>query len=106
MKNSSSFEIEDDSSSILDYIPSPPIFLPRTDHNINLFLKSHINKFIDISLPKNGAYQDNKIKEENVFDSSNTSISENLFKFSSIAIDNKINGIIELEEPEIPTINY
>ena len=105
MKNSSSFEIEDDSSSILDYIPSPPIFLPRTDHNINLFLKSHINKFIDISLPKNGAYQDNKIKEENVFDSSNTSISENLFKLSPIAIDNKINGIIELEEPEIPTIN-
>ena len=105
MKNSCSFEIEDDSSSILDYIPYPPIFLPRTDHNINLFLKSHINKFIDISLPKNGAYQDNKIKEENVFDSSNTSISENLFKYSSIAIDNKINGIIELEEPEIPTIN-
>jgi hypothetical protein len=105
MKNSSSFEIEDDSSSILDYIPSPPIFLPRTDHNINLFLKSHINKFIDISLPKNGAYQDNKKKEENVFDSSNTSISENLFKLSQIAIDNKINGIIELEEPEIPTIN-
>ena len=105
MKNSSSFEIEDDSSSILDYIPSPPIFLPRTDHNINLFLKSHINKFIDISLPKNGSYQDNKKKEENVFDSSNTSISENLFKLSPIAIDNKINGIIELEEPEIPTIN-
>ena len=105
MKNSSSFEIEDDSSSILDYIPSPPIFLPRTDHNINLFLKSHINKFIDISLPKNGSYQDNKKKEENVFDSSNTSISENLFKLSPIAIDNKINGIIELEEHEIPTIN-
>ena len=105
MKNSSSFKIDDDSSSIIDFIPSPPIFLPRTDHNINLFLKNHINKFIDISLPKNEAFQDNKIKEENACDSSNTSISENLFKYSSKEIDNEIYSIIELEEPENTKIN-
>ena len=104
LEKSSSFEIEDDYSSIIDYIPSPPIFLPRTDHNINLFLKSQINTFIDISLPKNETYQENKIKEEDAFDASNTSILENIFKFSLNAIDNEINNIIELEEPESPKL--
>ena len=47
-----SFDIEDDSSSIIDFIVPPSIFIPKTDHNINLFLKSQINKFENISLPK------------------------------------------------------
>ena len=47
-----SFDIEDDSSSIIDFIVPPSIFIPKTEHNINLFLKSQINKFENISLPK------------------------------------------------------
>ena len=47
-----SFDIEDDSSSIIDFIVPPSIFIPKTDHNINFFLKSKINKIENISLPK------------------------------------------------------
>ena len=40
--NFDSFDIGDDSSSIIDFIVPPSIFIPKTDHNINLFLKSQI----------------------------------------------------------------
>jgi len=62
--NFDSFDIGDDSSSIIDFIVPPSIFIPRTDHNINLFLKSQINKFENISLPKYENEQKNRIKRE------------------------------------------
>ena len=104
-ENLNSFDIEDDSSSIFDYIPSPPIFIPSTEHNINLFLKNQINKFINISLPKYENFQENIIKEGDAFGDSGLHISENLFKYSPIVIDDEINNIIEHGEPESPKMN-
>ena len=104
-ENLNSFDIEDDSSSIIDYIPSPPIFIPSTEHNINLFLKNQINKFINISLPKYEILQESKIKEGDAFGDSSLPISENLFKYSPIVIDDEINNIIEHGEPENQKMN-
>ena len=104
-ENLNSFDIEDDSSSIIDYIPPPPIFLPSTEHNINLFLKNQINKFINISLPKYENFQESIIKEGDAFGDSGLHISENLFKYSPIVIDDEINNIIEHGEPENPKMN-
>ena len=104
-ENLNSFDIEDDSSSIIDYIPSPPIFIPSTEHNINLFLKNQINKFINISLPKYENFQESIIKEGDAFGDSGLHISENLFKYSPIVIDDEINNIIEHGEPENQKMN-
>ena len=104
-ENLNSFDIEDDSSSIFDYIPSPHIFIPSTEHNINLFLKNQINKFINISLPKYENFQESIIKEGDAFGDSGLHISENLFKYSPIVIDDEINNIIEHGEPENPKMN-
>ena len=103
--NFDSFDIGDDSSSIIDFIVPPSIFIPRTDHNINLFLKSQINKFENISLPKYENEQKNRIKRDDAFSAITKSVSEKLFKFSSNGIDNEINNLIELKEPELQKIN-
>ena len=104
-ENLNSFDIEDNSSSIFDYIPSPHIFIPSTEHNINQFLKNQINKFINISLPKYENFQESIIKEGDAFGDSGLHISENLFKYSPIVIDDEINNIIEHGEPENPKMN-
>ena len=104
-ENLNSFDFEDDSSSIIDYIPSPPIFIPSTEHNVNLFLKNQMNKFVNISLPKYDILQESKIKEGNSFGDSSLPIPENIFKFSPIVIDDKINNNIELGEQENTKMN-
>jgi len=95
-KNSILFENEYDSSSMID-IPSSHILLTITDHNINSFLKNQNNKFINIS-SKYENEEENALKLEEIFDRNNTYIFENLFKFSTIEIDDKVNNIINLEE--------
>ena len=93
-KNSVLFENEYDSSSMID-LPSSHILLPITDHNINSFLKNQNNKFISSKYENE---EENALKLEEIFDRNNAYIFENLFKFSTIEIDDKANNNINLEE--------
>ena len=102
-KNSILFENEYDSSSMMD-IPSSHILLPITDHNINSFLKNQNNKFINIS-SKYENEEENELKLEEIFDRNSAYIFENLFKFSTIEIDDKANNNINLEEPKEEKLN-
>ena len=97
-KNSILFENEYDSSSMID-IPSSHILLTITDHNINSFLKNQNNKFINIS-SKYENEEENALKLEEIFDRNNAYIFENLFKFSTIEIDDNANNNINLKEPK------
>jgi len=87
---------EDDFSYSNDDFPSQFFFIPKTDHNINLFLKSKINAYLNIPLPNLENRDHNKIKEEeDVLFFNNISLSENTFKSSAIEVKNEINnGII------------
>ena len=99
LKNTISLGDEDDDFSYLneDY-PSQFIFIPKTDHNINLFLKSKINAYLNIPLPNLENKDTNKIKEEeDVLFFNNISLSENTLKSSPIEIKDEINNVIILE---------
>ena len=96
-KNYVLFDNEDDSSYMIEF-PSSPSLLPITDHNINSFLKNQNNKFINISSSKYENEDENGIKLGDIFNRRNTYIFENLFKFSSVGIDDGINHNIDLEE--------
>jgi hypothetical protein len=96
IKNTISLEEDDDFSYLNEDFPSQFIFIPKTDHNINLFLKSKINAYLNIPLPNLENKDTNKIKEEeDVLFFNNISLSENTFKSSAIEVKNEINnGII------------
>ena len=96
LKNTISLEEDDDFSYLNEDFPSQFIFIPKTDHNINLFLKSKINAYLNIPLPNLQNKDTNKIKEEeDVLFFNNISLSENTFKSSAIEVKNEINnGII------------
>ena len=96
LKNTISLEEDDDFSYLNEDFPSQFIFIPKTDHNINLFLKSKINAYLNIPLPNLENKDTNKIKEEeDVLFFNNISLSENTFKSSAIEVKNEINnGII------------
>ena len=52
IKNTISLGDEEDGFFYLNEdFPSQYIFIPKTDHNINLFLKSKINAYLNIPLP-------------------------------------------------------
>ena len=96
LKNTISLEEDDDFSYLNEDFPSQFIFIPKTDHNINLFLKSKINAYLNIPLPNLENKDTNKIKEEeDVLFFNNISLSENTLKSSPIEIKDEINnGII------------
>ena len=98
LKNTISLGDEDDDFSYLneDY-PSQFILIPKTDHNINLFLKSKINAYLNIPLPNLENKVHNQIKEEeDVLFFNNISLSENTLKSSPIEIKDEINnGIVQ-----------
>ena len=97
IKNTISLEDDDDFSYLNEDFPSQFIFIPKTDHNINLFLKSKINAYLNIPLPNLENKDTNKIKEEeDVLFFNNISLSENTLKSSPIEIKYEINnGIIK-----------
>ena len=97
LKNTISLEEDDDFSYLNEDFPSQFIFIPKTDHNINLFLKSKINAYLNIPLPNLENKDTNKIKEEeDVLFFNNISLSENTLKSSPIEIKDEINnGIIK-----------
>ena len=97
IKNTISLEEDDDFSYLNEDFPSQFIFIPKTDHNINLFLKSKINAYLNIPLPNLENRDHNKIKEEeDVLFFNNISLSENTFKSPAIEVKNEINnGIIQ-----------
>jgi hypothetical protein len=101
-KNSALFEIENDSSSIID-IPSSPILLPITDYNS--LLKNKNNKFINNSSLKYENNEENQLKLKEMFEGNDAYIFGNLFKFSSIEIDDALNNNINLEESKVPKIS-
>ena len=94
---------EDDFSYLKDDFPSQFFLVPKTDHNINLFLKSKINAYLNIPLPNLENKDNNQIKEEeDVLFFNNISLSENNLKFSPIEVKDEIkNGII----PELSNKN-
>ena len=96
IKNTISLEEDDDFSYLNEDFPSQFIFIPKTDHNINLFLKSKINAYLNIPLPNLENKDLNEIKEEeDVLFFNNISLSENTLKSSPIEIKDEINnGII------------
>ena len=70
-------------------------FIPKTAHNINLFLKSKVNTFLNFPLPNLENKDTNKIKEEeDVLFFNNISLSENTFKSSPIEKKDEINNCI------------
>ena len=77
--------------------PSQFFFIPKTEHNINLFLKSKINAYLNIPLPNLENRDHNQIKEEeDILFLNNISLSENTLKSSPIEIKDEINnGIIQ-----------
>ena len=97
LKNTISLEEDDDFSYLNEDFPSQYIFIPKTDHNINLFLKSKVNAYLNIPLPNLENRDHNKIKEEeDVLFFNNISLSENTLKSSPIEIKDEINnGIIK-----------
>ena len=103
LKNTISLEEDDDFSYLNEDFPSQFIFIPKTEHNINIFLKSKINAYLNIPLPNLENKDTNTIKEEeDVLFLNNISLSENTLKSSPIEIKDKINnGII----PEISKKN-
>ena len=95
LKNTISLEEDDDFSYLNEDFPSQFIFIPKTDHNINLFLKSKINAYLNIPLPNLENKDTNKIKEEEeVLFLNNISLSENTLKSSPIEIKDEINNDI------------
>ena len=93
LKNTISLEEDDDFSYLNEDFPSQFIFIPKTDHNINLFLKSKINAYLNIPLPNLENKDTNKIKEEeDVLFFNNISLSENTLKSSPIEIKDEINN--------------
>ena len=78
IKNTISLEEDDDFSYLNEDFPSQFIFIPKTDQNINLFLKSKINAYLNIPLPNLENKDTNKIKEEeDVLFLNNISLSKN-----------------------------
>jgi len=96
LKNTISIGDDDDFSYLNEDFPSQLFFIPNTDHNINLFLKSKINAYLNIPPPNLENRDHNKIKEEEDFlFFNNISLSENTLKSSPIEIKDEINnGII------------
>jgi len=95
IKNTISLGDEDDHFSYSnDDFPSQFFFIPKTDHNINLFLKSKINAYLNIPLPNLENKDTNKIKEEeDVLFLNNISLSENTFKSSAIEVKMKLTMV-------------
>ena len=93
IKNTISLEEDDDFSYLNEDFPSQYIFIPKTEHNINLFLKSKINAYLNIPLPNLENKDTNTIKEEeDVLFLNNISLSENTLKSSPIEIKDEINN--------------
>ena len=100
LKGASPLDNYDDFFNISENQPSPPFFIPRTDHNINMFLKKNVHKFIYISLPNNENKDENQVKEESDLCLNKTLKSENLFKIITNESEDEINSSISLDESE------
>ena len=88
------------SSFMNNDIPPPSFFISKTDHNINMFFKKKVNKYIYISLPDSENKEENKTIEDVSLGFNEDSISENFFNFSSYDPEDEFSNIIDLDESD------
>ena len=105
-KSSNSFEHYNDLfGKNNEEISLPSIFIPRTDHNIKVFLKKNASKYLYFSLPNLEIKEENQLKDESIPWVNRASISEDISKISPYKQEKNNNINIALDESEdIPLI--